>query len=255
MTGFSYSRFEQHIELPNVGIGGQEKISAASVLIVGCGGLGCPASLYLIAAGLGRLGLVDSDVVEKSNLQRQVLYGNEDLGKKKVDVAKEKLQQLSENQRIDSYDTFLNIDNANSLISEYDIIVDATDNHQARLIINQVCKKLKKPWVYGSLYHFEGQIMAFDFKREDTPCFSCIFSDIHETTSLPTCKSAGVLSTVPGVIGNLQATEVLKLILDLDHKNKAPTLHLINLLTYNFSGITVARNPNCKICGNDQIAD
>lgn len=248
MSGFCLSRYEQHIELPNVGVEGQEKIHDARVLIVGAGGLGCPASLYLMAAGVGHLGLVDQDVVDESNLQRQVLFGNADVGRKKVDAARGRLMQMENGQTVETYDFFLDCDNADNLISSYDVIIDASDNHLARLAVNEACLRHKKPWVYGALYHFEGQVMAFNGADYSAPCFKCVFSDLDENSNLPTCKSAGILGTVPGVIGCLQATEALKIILGLVRTEDYNRLKIINTLTYDINNIMTIKNENCSVC-------
>ncbi len=250
MHRFNLSRYEQHVELPRVGIEGQKKLHAAKVLIVGSGGLGCPIALYLTAAGVGKIGLVDADHVEESNLQRQILFNNEDIQKQKVTAAKEKLDKLAHYQNIEAYPFFLDEKNAEDLIADYDVVIDATDNHIARLSINETCLKLGKPWVYGALFHFEGQLMVFNLHK-DAPCFKCVFHNINEDSSLPTCKLAGILSTVPGVIGCMQATEALKIILDSQTRQDRGALHIINLLTYDMRTITVSKNPKCKTCSND----
>lgn len=248
MTNIRLSRYEQHIELPNVGVEGQEKIFNSKVLIVGAGGLGCPISLYLTAAGVGHIGIVDADCIEESNLQRQVLFGNDDVGREKVVVVKEQLSKRAHNQIIKIHNVFLNKENVEGLIQGYDVVVDATDNHQARLAINEACLKQKKAWVYGALYHFEGQIMVFNGGERSAPCFKCVFSDIDENSSLPTCKSAGVLSTIPGVIGCFQATDVLKLILGLNREDEHSRLKIINTLTYDVNNIMTTKRENCSVC-------
>lgn len=248
MTKIQWSRYEQHFELPQVGLEGQEKIYASKILIVGVGGLGCPVALYLMAAGVGTIGLIDEDTVDPSNLQRQVLFNNMDLGRRKVDAAKEKLDKLSNGQVVITYPFFLNDANAEEIIKEYDLVIDASDNHIARLIVNKTCLEQDKPWVFGALYHFEGQIMHFN-PKEGGPCFKCVFQNLDETSVLPTCKSAGILGPVAGVIGTMQAVEALKLLLGLS-AGACGTLTLFNLLTYNFSSIKVARNLKCTACGD-----
>ena len=252
MNNINYSRYEQHIELPKVGLEGQEKIHSARVLIVGSGGLGNPVALYLTASGIGKIGIIDADRIEESNLQRQILFSNEDVAHTKVSVAKSKLDLMASNQNIVAYPYFLDKKNAESIIGNYDLVIDATDNHIARLIINKVCLTQKKPWIYGSVYHFEGQVMTFN-NEEDSPCFTCVFSDINEDSTLPTCKSAGILSPVPGIVGCMQANEALKIILNLNSGNKhMHELCLIDFLNNDFKKINVLKNTLCNTCGMNE---
>lgn len=248
MGKFKLSRYEQHIDLLGVGIEGQEKINAARVLIVGVGGLGCPIAVYLTAAGIGTIGLIDADTVEESNLQRQILHYNSNINEYKVLSAKSKLDQLTDNQNIKIYKEFLDSENASSIIKEYDLVIDASDNHIVRLLINHICMEQGKPWVYGALYHFEGQYMSFNTNKT-MPCFKCVFPQLDESTSLPTCKSAGVLSSIPGVIGSIQATEALKIIIGLTKEDDYNKLNLLNLERNSLQSMSIKKRHNCEVCG------
>lgn len=247
MSGLRLSRYDQHIELPEVQVSGQKSLYNSKVLIVGAGGLGCPVALYLTGAGIGTIGLVDGDRVEESNLHRQVLYTDADIGQFKAEVAHERLSKQAFNQVIKSYPQFLNKDNALKLIEQYDLIVDATDNHVVRLLINNICLKLDKPWIYGALYRFEGQTAIFHGRSG--PCFSCLFPNVTEETALPTCKTSGVLSPVPGIIGCMQALEATKVILGLQDKNNT-NLNIMDFLQNEQRKIRVFKNPTCAACGH-----
>lgn len=246
MSTFQLARFEQHHELPQVGVEGQNKFHNAKVLVVGAGGLGCPALTYLVTAGIGTIGIVDEDKVSLSNLQRQFLYGNKDIGLSKVLRAEKRLSDLTHNQKIITYPYFLTEENAFELIKDYDIVIDATDNHRARLAINSICRKLKKPWVYGALYHFEMQLMVFPNQDQNEPCFQCLYSFLTKESTLPTCKSSGVLSSIPGILGSMQATETLKALLDKSIFDAE--LLLINMLNHSFYKINIPQNKNCSVC-------
>lgn len=239
------SRYDQHMDLPGVGPEGQAKIFNARVLIVGMGALGCPVALYLTAAGVGEIGIIDGDVVSTSNLARQIIYSNDDVGQKKVSVAQKSLMRRADRQKIIAYDQFLTKENAEEIISKYDLVIDATDNHITRLLINKICLHQKKSWIYGALYRFEGQTMAFG--KEGGPCYSCLFPNVTEESSLPTCKSAGVLGPLPGVVGSLQAVHALQLILGAETP-ACFCLNLVDLLTYEIKRLNVARNSECRIC-------
>ena len=206
-------RYSRHLILPEVGIDGQEKLKASSVLIVGAGGLGCPLATYLAAAGVGRIGIIDFDVVDESNLQRQVLYGVDDIGKSKVEVAKKKLLNLNPNIIVDTYKYALTVENAIDLFSDYDVVADGTDNFSTRYLVNDACVLANKPNVYGSIFRFEGQVTVFNYK--DGPNYRCLFKEPPPPGLVPSCAEGGVLGILPGVVATLQATEVIKVLLTL----------------------------------------
>jgi len=210
LTPSERARYARHLILPEVGEAGQEKLKAASVLVVGAGGLGSPVVLYLAAAGVGRIGLVDFDDVDASNLHRQVLYGTSDVGKPKLDVAKARLQDLNPDITIETHAAALTSDNAMEIIAKYDIVVDGTDNFATRYLVNDACVLLGKPNVYGSIFRFEGQ--ASVFSAEDGPCYRCLYPEPPPPHLVPSCAEGGVLGVLPGVIGTIQATETIKLI-------------------------------------------
>lgn len=204
-----YERYQKHILLPEVGIEGQEKLHQARVLVVGAGGLGCPVLQYLTAAGVGIVGIIDADIVSLSNLQRQILYRTEDIGRKKVEAAKEVLQALNPDITIHTYPEMFTEENAD-LLSEYDIVVDCTDNLKARYVINDACVKANKPFVYGSIYRFEGQVAVFNY--QNGPTYRCLFDEGEAESESPNCAEIGVLGVLPGIIGTYQALEVVKFI-------------------------------------------
>ena len=207
------NRYNRHIILSEIGQAGQDKISSAKVLIIGAGGLGCPIALYLTAAGVGTLGIIDFDTVEISNLQRQVLYGTSTLGKNKAIAAKERLEDLNDDISIVAYPEKLTHKNAIDLFNQYDIIVDGTDNFETRYLVNDACIIANKPFVFGAIYKFEGQISVFNYKNG--PSYRCVFPNPPEKGSVPNCSEIGVLGVLPGIIGTMQANEVLKMILEL----------------------------------------
>jgi sulfur-carrier protein adenylyltransferase/sulfurtransferase len=213
LTPSERARYARHLILPEVGEAGQEKLKAGSVLIVGAGGLGSPVGLYLAAAGVGRIGLVDFDDVDASNLHRQVLYGTSDVGKPKLDAAKARLQDLNPDITIETHGAALTSDNALGIIAKYDIIVDGTDNFATRYLVNDACVLLSKPNVYGSIFRFEGQ--ASVFSAEEGPCYRCLYPEPPPPHLVPSCAEGGVLGVLPGVIGTIQATETIKLIADI----------------------------------------
>jgi adenylyltransferase/sulfurtransferase len=227
-------RYDKQIALPEVGEAGQQKLAEAKVLVVGAGGLGCPALQYLAAAGIGTIGIVDGDVVNETNLHRQVLYTNSDVGKPKVEVAAERLKQLNPELEIQTYSEFLTASNAMDIVANYDLIVDATDNFAARYRINDVCVKLDKPVVYGAIHRFEGQVSVFNYKGG--PTYRCLFPDKPAENQIPNCNETGVLGVLPGIIGTQQATEVLKIILGIGEvlSGKLMTLNLLTNFTRTF---------------------
>jgi molybdopterin/thiamine biosynthesis adenylyltransferase/molybdopterin converting factor small subunit len=205
------ARFSRHLILPEVGMQGQTKLKHARVAMIGAGGLGAPVGLYLAAAGVGRIGLVDFDVVDVSNLQRQIIHGTRDIGRKKLDSAADRMQDINPNVRIDKFDTGLTSDNALGILRDYDIVVDGTDNFPTRYLVNDACVILKKPNVYGSIFRFEGQATVFAY--DDGPCYRCLYPEPPPPGLVPSCAEGGVLGILPGVIGVIQATETVKIIL------------------------------------------
>ncbi|MCB9186732.1 MAG: HesA/MoeB/ThiF family protein [Flavobacteriales bacterium] len=232
-------RYDKQIALPEVGETGQQKLAEAKILVVGAGGLGCPALQYLAAAGVGNIGIVDGDVVNETNLHRQVLYTNSDVGKPKVEVAAERLKQLNPEVEIHTFSEFLTAGNAMDIVSNYDLIVDATDNFAARYRINDVCLKLDKPFVYGAIHRFEGQVSVFNYKGG--PTYRCLFPDKPAENQIPNCNETGVLGVLPGIIGTYQATEVLKIILGIGEVLSGKLMTL-NLLTNSTRTFEVSRN-------------
>lgn len=206
-------RYSRHLVLPAFGLEGQKKLKAASVLVVGAGGLGCPALQYLVAAGIGRIGILDFDVVSESNLQRQVLYGTEDIGKSKAQQAVKKLSQLNPYTSLTALETKIDSGNALEIISPYDVVVDCTDNFQTRYLLNDACVLLDKPLIYGSIFRYEGQVAVFNLKRAAN--YRDLYPAPPAAGSVPNCEEGGVLGVLPGVIGSLQANEAIKIITDL----------------------------------------
>lgn len=246
LTKEELKRYSRHLLLSEVGIEGQLKLKNASVLIVGLGGLGSPLAMYLAASGVGRLGLIDNDVVDESNLQRQIIHGTSDIGRLKNDSASEKLKEINPNILIEQFNEALTSKNAMKIIANYDIVADGTDNFQTRYLVNDACVLLGKPNVYGSVYRFEGQASVFWAKKG--PCYRCLFPNPPETGSVPSCEEAGVLGVLPGIIGMLQSTEVVKLILGKG-SSLIGRLLLYDALAMRFSEIKLKSNAECKICG------
>jgi len=238
-------RYVRHITLPGVGRAGQLRLKKAKVLIIGTGGLGSPVCLYLAAAGVGTLGLIDFDVVERSNLQRQVVHGNSTLGMLKVESAKQRLHDLNADIQIDTYAVALDADNARHLIGQYDVIVDGTDNFASRYLVNDACAQLGKPLVYGAIYRFEGQMSVFNHRGG--PCYRCLFPNSPPPELAPNCSAGGVIGVLPGVVGLIQATEAIKLILDLG-ESLAGRLLRFDALSMRFNEVRFARRPDCRSC-------
>ena len=233
--------------LPEVGRDGQRKICAASVLCVGAGGLGSPIAMYLAAAGVGKLGLVDFDAVEYSNLQRQVLHGTTDVGRPKIDSARETIHRLNPTVTVETYHTRLTSQNALDILAPYDIVVDGTDNFPTRYLTNDACVLLRKPNVYGSIFRFEGQASLFA-PHLGGPCYRCLYPEPPPPGSVPSCAEGGVLGILPGIIGLIQATEILKLILGKG-TSLLNRLLLFNALEMQFRELKLRRDPQCPICG------
>jgi len=239
-------RYSRHLILPEVGLAGQRRIKAASVLIVGAGGLGSPLALYLAAAGVGRIGLVDFDVVDESNLQRQVLHGTASVGRPKLESAKQRLADLNPGVRVDTYETRITSENAFDLIRPYDVVVDGTDNFPTRYLVNDACVLLGKPNVYGSIFRFEGQASVFDARIG--PCYRCLYPDPPPPGLVPSCAEGGVLGVLPGVIGVIQGIETLKLILGVG-ETLVGRLLLFDALALRFRELKLRKDPACPLCG------
>jgi molybdopterin/thiamine biosynthesis adenylyltransferase/rhodanese-related sulfurtransferase len=239
-------RYSRHLLIPEVGLAGQRKLKAASVLVVGTGGLGSPASLYLAAAGVGRIGLVDYDQVEVSNLQRQILYGMSSLGQLKVETARQRLLDLNPDIQVYAYQEPFTSENARRIASDYDILIDGTDNFPTRYLINDLCVLTGKVYVYGSVYRFEGQASVFDARTG--PCYRCLFPEPPPPGLVPSCAEGGVLGALPGIIGTLQATEALKLIIGIGEPLIGRLL-LYNAIDMTFEYVKLKKNPHCKVCG------
>ena len=241
-------RYSRHLIMPEVGMEGQIKLKKnAKVLLVGAGGLGAPLGLYLAAAGVGRIGIVDFDVVDFTNLQRQVIHGTKDVGKKKLDSAYESMRDINPNVQIDRYDVAITSENAFDIISGYDMVVDGTDNFPTRYLINDACVLLKKPNVYGSIFRFEGQ--ATIFATEGGPCYRCLYPEPPPPGLVPSCAEGGVLGILPGIIGLVQATEAVKLILGAGQP-LIGRLMLYDALAMKFRELKLRRNPECPVCGD-----
>jgi len=239
-------RYSRHLLIPEVGLEGQQKLKAASVLIIGTGGLGSPVALYLAAAGIGRLGLVDFDVVDRTNLQRQIIHGTATVGQLKVESARQRLLDLNPDIQIDVYNEAFNSENAFRISESYDIIIDGTDNFPTRYLTNDLCVLTGKPNVYGSIFRFDGQVSVFDAR--EGPCYRCLFPEPPPPGLVPSCAEGGVLGILPGTIGTLQATEALKLILGIGEPLIGKLL-LYNALDLSFDFVKLKKNPNCKVCG------
>ena len=243
-----FSRYSRQILLPRVGVEGQRKINQASVLIIGAGGLGSPISLYLAAAGVGRIGLVDPDQVSVSNLQRQILYSSNMAGEKKVDVAKRRLTDLNSDCQVDIFETVFTADNAPDIAEGYDILVDGTDNLTTRYLINDLCVLTGRPYVFGAIQQFDGQVALFDSRIG--PCYRCVFGDPPPSEHIPLPADSGIFGVLPGLVGLLQAAETLKIILGIG-ETLAGKLVLINSLTAGFEHIDVQKDPSCSVCGEN----
>ena len=250
LTADELARYGRHLSLPEVGTHGQRRLKEAKVAIVGLGGLGCPAAMYLAAAGVGTLGLIDGDRVEVSNLQRQVLYGDADVGLQKVDVATRRLQHMNPQLTIDAHAHTLHSGNALELLGGYDIVLDGTDNFPARYLINDATVLLGMPCVHGSVLRFEGRVSVFG--APDGPCYRCLYPDPPPPGVVQDCNDAGVLGVLPGLVGVLQATEVIKIIAGLG-ESLAGRLLLVDGLGLRFQTIRLTRNPQCPMCGTREL--
>src|SRR5580692_6105425 len=248
LTTDELSRYSRHLILPEVGMEGQRKLKAARVLCVGTGGLGSPLALYLAAAGVGTLGLVDFDVVDASNLQRQIIHSTADIGRKKLDSAAEKLKALNPELNVVKHDTLLSSANALDILKNYDVIADGTDNFPTRYLVNDACVLLGKPNAYGSIFRFEGQASVFATK--DGPCYRCLYPEPPPPGLVPSCAEGGVLGVLPGMIGVLQATEAIKLITGIG-ESLVGRLLLVDALNMRFRELKLRKNPECPVCGEN----
>lgn len=241
-------RYSRHLILPEVGLEGQRKLKGAKVLMVGTGGLGAPLGLYLAASGLGRIGIVDFDVVDETNLQRQVIHGTRDVGRSKIESAAETMQDINPGLAIDKYETALTSANALEILRDYDVVVDGTDNFPTRYLVNDACVLLGKPNAYGSIFRFEGQ--ATVFHHEGGPCYRCLYPEPPPPGLVPSCAEGGVLGILPAVIGSIQATEAVKIILGKG-TSLSGRLLLYDALHLRFRELRLRRNPDCPLCGDE----
>jgi adenylyltransferase/sulfurtransferase len=239
-------RYSRHLIIPEVGMEGQQKLKAAKVLLIGAGGLGAPLSLYLTAAGVGRIGIVDFDVVDSTNLQRQVIHSTADVGRKKIDSAAEKMRAINPNVNVVKHETALTSENALEILKDYDLVVDGTDNFPTRYLVNDACVLLGKPNVYGSIFRFEGQATVFAYAGG--PCYRCLYPEPPPPGLVPSCAEGGVLGILPGTIGLIQATETVKLILGIGEPLVGRLL-LYDALGMRFREMKLRKNPECPVCG------
>ena len=247
LTNEEVRRYSRHLIMPEVGIEGQQKLKAAKVLCVGAGGLGSPAAMYLAAAGVGTLGLVDFDTVDFSNLQRQILYGTTDVGRPKLAAASARLTGINPNVRVVAHETRLSSANALDILTNYDVIVDGADNFPTRYLVNDACVLLGKPNAYGSIFRFDGQ--ASVFATADGPCYRCLYPEPPPPGLVPSCAEGGVLGVLPGLVGTIQATEAIKIITGAG-QTLAGRLLLVDALTMEFRTVKLRRDPACPICGD-----
>jgi sulfur-carrier protein adenylyltransferase/sulfurtransferase len=243
-------RYSRHILLPQVGEAGQQRLKQSRVLLIGAGGLGSPVGLYLAAAGVGTIGLVDFDTVDLSNLQRQIIHGSAAIGAPKIDSARERLRDVNPNVHVEAYETRLTSENALEIADGYDLIIDGTDNFATRYLVNDTSVLLGIPNVYGSVYRFEGQASVFG--APNGPCYRCLFRDPPPPDLVPSCAEGGVLGVVPGLIGTIQATEAIKLLLGLG-ETLVGKLLTIDVMTMSFRTLSIRKDPECPACGTHEI--
>jgi sulfur-carrier protein adenylyltransferase/sulfurtransferase len=241
------ARYSRHLIMPEVTLDGQKRIKAASILCIGAGGLGSPIALYLAAAGIGRMGLVDYDIVDFSNLQRQILHGTEDVGRKKLNSARDRIKAINPNVQVDLHDMMFRSENAMQLVQDYDIVIDGTDNFPTRYLSNDVCVLLKKPNIYGSIFRFDGQCTVFA-PHLGGPCYRCMFPEPPPPGMVPSCAEGGVLGVLPGMIGVMQAIEAIKLIMGIGD-SLIGRLVSFDALKLRFKEFKIRKDPACPICG------
>ena len=240
-------RYARHIILPGIGGDGQRRLKEARVLVIGAGGLGSPAAMYLAAAGVGTIGLVDFDQVELSNLQRQLLHDTDDVGRPKVESAGDRLNDLNPNVNVIPHRVLLSSENAFEVLEPYDVVVDGTDNFPVRYLVNDACQMLGKPLVYGSIYQWEGQASVF-LPGQETPCYRCLFPEPPPPGTVPSCAEGGVFGVLPGIIGSIQAVEAIKLVLDVG-ETLAGSLVLYDAMRNEFTSVKLRWDPDCPVCG------
>jgi adenylyltransferase/sulfurtransferase len=245
-------RYSRHLILPEVALEGQQRLKASRVLLIGAGGLGSPLALYLAAAGVGTIGLVDFDVVDVTNLQRQIVHGSKDVGRPKLESARDRLKDMNPHVHVEGYETRLTSENALEILRDYDIVIDGTDNFATRYLTNDACVILGKPNVYGSIYRFEGQSSVF--ATQEGPCYRCLYPEPPPPGLVPSCAEGGVLGVLPGLVGTIQATEGIKLLLGVGEPLIGRLL-LIDALSMQFRTMRLRKNPNCPACGTHEIRE
>lgn len=243
-------RYSRHLLLPEVGLDGQRKLKAARVLLVGAGGLGSPAAIYLAAAGVGTLGIVDFDVVDITNLHRQILHGTGDVGRSKLESAISRLREVNPHVTVEPHETRLTSANALQIIRQYDVVVDGTDNFATRYLVNDACVLTNRPNVYGSIFRFDGQVSVFC--TPDGPCYRCVYREPPPPGLVPSCAEGGVLGILPGIVGTLQATEALKLVLGIGEP-LIGRLNLVDALGARLRTVRIAKDPTCPACGTREL--
>ncbi len=243
------ARYSRHLIMPEVTLEGQKRLKAASVLCIGTGGLGSPIALYLAAAGIGRLGLVDGDIVDFSNLQRQILHGTKDVGRKKLNSARDRIREVNPNVQIDLHDTMFTSENAREIAADYDLVIDGTDNFPTRYLSNDICVFLKKPNIYGSIFRFEGQCTVFA-PHLGGPCYRCLIPEPPPPGLVPSCAEGGVLGVLPGIIGVMQAIEAVKLIIGIGEPLLGRMI-AFDALKMEFRQFKLRRDPKCPVCGEN----
>ncbi len=239
-------RYSRHLVMPEVGVEGQMRLREGRVLCIGAGGLGSPAAIYLAAAGVGTLGLVDFDEVDVTNLHRQILYGASDVGRSKTDSARRRLEDLNDTIDVRTHDVRLDSSNALEILADYDVIIDGSDNFATRYLVSDACVMLGKPDVYGSIFRFDGQATVFSIG--DAPCYRCLYPEPPPPGAIPNCEEAGVLGVLPGLVGTIQATEALKLLLGIGQSLEGRLL-IIDAMTMDFRTVRLRKNPDCPVCG------
>jgi len=246
-------RYARHIILPEVGGKGQEKLLNSKVLVIGAGGLGSPAILYLAAAGVGTIGIVDFDVVDFSNLQRQVIHNTERVGTPKVESAKKTVEMLNPDVKVITYNTRISKENIMDIIKDYDVVLDGTDNFPTRFLINDACYFAGKPLVSAAMLRFEGQVSVFDYRnKENSPCYRCLFPEPPPPGLVPSCQEAGILGSIGGIMGCIQATEAIKLILGIGEPLVGKLL-IMDALSMDFRKVKLRKDPNCPLCGEKPV--
>jgi len=254
-TAEELRRYSRQLSLPEFGVDGQQRLASARVLIVGAGGLGCPAAIYLAAAGTGEIGIVDFDKIDLSNIHRQILYSTEDIGRAKIDIARERILAANPNVDVETFDARLSSTNALDIMRGFDVVIDASDNFPTRYLVNDASVMLGIPTIYGSIHRFEGQLSVFG--ATNGPCYRCLFREPPPAGSVPNCAEAGVLGVLPGIIGTLQATEAIKLLTGIGDPLVGRLL-LFDALTMSFRTIALRRDPDCPSCGanrSDELID